>query len=581
MTPFHTRSVMLGVGFLLITSTGCSGDAPANARPNASARPATRTGAQVATPSRASSRRAQAQGTIYDRPGFVTALKDGRLWVMRAGTPEAAALLADGKTPVNHVIRPNAGPAGLTIRAPDGRDIIEYLGTKPGFQVFEHNGRLWVYRADSPDLAKAAEGRHPVNHVIRPLAGPAGITLRASDIEIINDYIAAKPGFITGVKDGRIWVFAEDDPAGAEFRATGKTPVNHVIRPNAGPLGMTVRSPDADVLVRYIIARDGFVTGIVDGRIWVFPAHAPEAAEFLASGKTPVNHVIRPNAGPLGMTVRATDARILDAYAPLQTVAVEEPRGSIYDRPGFVTTIKDGRLWVMRSGTPEASAMLNEGRTPVNQVIRPAVGPAGMTVRAIDHQDIIEYLGTRPGFRVFEHNGRLWVYRADSPDLAKAAEGRHPVNHVIRPLAGPAGITLRASDIEIINDYIAAKPGFITGVKDGRIWVFAQDDPAGAEFLATGKTPVNHVIRPNAGPLGMTVRSPDADVLVRYIIAREGFVTGIVDGRIWVFPAHSSEADEFLVSGKTPVNHVIRPNAGPLGMTVRATDASILDAYLR
>ena len=300
-------------GSVLLLFAGCSSNGAETPRKSVSGSAAALSSPAITTPP-ASTGQAQSDGTIYDRPGFVTALKGGRLWVMRAGTPEAATLLAEGKTPARHVVRPGAGPGGLTIRAPESQDIIEYLGTRPGFRVFEKEERLWVYRDDSPDLEAAAAGRHPARHVVRPGAGPAGITLRASDVEIINDYLATKPGFITGIKDGRIWVFAEDDPAGIEFRQSGRTPARHSVRPGAGPAGMTVRSPDENVMVAYIIARDGFVTGIKDGRIWVFPAHSEEAQAFLSNGRIPARHVVRPNAGPLGMTVRATDSHILDAY---------------------------------------------------------------------------------------------------------------------------------------------------------------------------------------------------------------------------------------------------------------------------
>jgi len=77
------------------------------------------------------------------------------------------------------------------------------------------------------------------------------------------------------------------------------------------------------------------------------------------------------------------------------------------------------------------------------------------------------------------------------------------------------------------------KPGFVTFVNDGRLWVFRLGSGALAEYLAVGE-PAKNVTRPAAGPGGMTLRSDDNTTLDAYGAAQEGFVTEIVDGRIWV-----------------------------------------------
>jgi len=61
-----------------------------------------------------------------------------------------------------------------------------------------------------------------------------------------------KPGFVTAVIKGRLWVFAEGSKELAAFRETGKTPAVHVVRPLAGPDRMTLLSPDAAVLDGYM-----------------------------------------------------------------------------------------------------------------------------------------------------------------------------------------------------------------------------------------------------------------------------------------------------------------------------------------
>ena len=70
-----------------------------------------------------------AQQISYDRPGFVTEVKDGRLWVFRKGAKELEDFHKHGEL-VKQVIRPGAGPNGITIKAPDTETINDYLKAK-------------------------------------------------------------------------------------------------------------------------------------------------------------------------------------------------------------------------------------------------------------------------------------------------------------------------------------------------------------------------------------------------------------------------------------------------------------------
>ncbi len=65
-----------------------------------------------------------------------------------------------------------------------------------------------------------------------------------------------------------------------------------------------------------------------------------------------------------------------------------------YDKPGFVTDVKDGRLWVFRAGSKEFEAYKKSGE-PATMVTRIAAGPNGMTVRATDVKTIDDYLAAR------------------------------------------------------------------------------------------------------------------------------------------------------------------------------------------
>jgi hypothetical protein len=60
-----------------------------------------------------------------------------------------------------------------------------------------------------------------------------------------------KPGFVTEVEDGRLWVFRADSAELKEFKATGE-PAKQFTEIGAGPDGMTVKSADAQTLADYL-----------------------------------------------------------------------------------------------------------------------------------------------------------------------------------------------------------------------------------------------------------------------------------------------------------------------------------------
>ena len=150
--------------------------------------------------------------------------------------------------------------------------------------------------------------------------------------------------------------------------------------------------------------------------------------------------------------------------------------------------------------------------------------------------------------------------------------------HVTRPGAGPQGMTVKASTSEDIDGYLAAKPHFAIRVDDGRIWVFKEGSEELTEFDDQGEL-AKHVTWPAAGPNRVTLKAADDESLQEYVAAKDGFVTIIEDGRIWVFLPNSDELKEFEEIGE-PAKCVTRPGAGPLQMTVKSVDASTIDAYL-
>ena len=243
--------------------------------------------------------------------GFITRVEDGRLWVFRAGSAELGDYLKHGEL-AKHVVQPGAGPAGMTMKAPDAETIRDYLVAKTGFVTKFEDGRLWVFRAGSKELADFQKHGELAKHVVRPGAGPNGATIKAPDAETLDAYIYTKPNFVALVEDGRLWVFRRGSKELADFQKHGEL-AKHVVRPGAGPGGITIRAPDAETIAAYTVAREGFRTILESGRVWVFRAGSKELADFQKHGEL-AKHVVRPGAGPDGMTLKAPDLETIESY---------------------------------------------------------------------------------------------------------------------------------------------------------------------------------------------------------------------------------------------------------------------------
>ena len=79
----------------------------------------------------------------------------------------------------------------MTLKSTASETIDEYVTTIPGFVTIMDEGRLWIFRAGSEDLVKFLAEGEPAKQVVRPLAGPYGLTVKAVDGQIIDDYMAA------------------------------------------------------------------------------------------------------------------------------------------------------------------------------------------------------------------------------------------------------------------------------------------------------------------------------------------------------------------------------------------------------
>ncbi len=249
-----------------------------------------------------------------------------------------------------------------------------------------------------------------------------------------------------------------------------------------------------------------------------------------------------------------------------------------FDRPGFFTALHGGRLWVLREGSEALEAFLADGPPPHN-VIRVGAGPQALSIRAVDKETIIEYLATKRGFHVELIDGRLWVLEKDTEEYeAFKADGPGP-HSVTQVGAGPQNVSVRSIDRETLLRYLGSKPGFHVEVIDDRLWVLEEGTEAHEKFFDDGPPP-HSVTQIGAGPLGTSLRAVDRETIIAYLAVKPGFHTKLMDGRIWVL-RQASKAYEAFKEGGPPAHSVTRIGAGPLQTSLRAADAETIDDYLR
>lgn len=261
-------------------------------------------------------------------------------------------------------------------------------------------------------------------------------------------------------------------------------------------------------------------------------ATASQTVDAATTGITEISHNVA--------TQVASAATTTDTDATGLAVNTISHKTSPFNKPGFIVEEEEGLLWVRRPGQEKSDKAISL----ISQ------GPGGKTVRAVDRETAMEYIATRPGFITEVEEGRLWVLK---PGQEKSDK------HTTIVGQGPMGMTVKAADRDTIIEYLAAKPGFKTMVRDGRVWVLDYDE----------KPQDKHVTFVAAGPLGMTVKANDRDLALAYFAAAEGFNTEIEEGRIWVLAPGEKKADK----------HITRIKAGPRGMTVKGVSADTLNRY--
>ncbi len=256
-------------------------------------------------------RRADGASATHAKPGFAVYERDGRLWVFHEDSEHEATFLAVGE-PAKSVTMIGVGPGGKSIRAIDKDVVVAYLAAKPGYHTEVKNGRVWVFREGSEDHDRYLAEGEPGKCYTAIGVGPLGATVRSESKDHVAGWLTAKPGYHTELVDGRVWILEEGSEAHQEFAANGEIGKNYTSI-GTGPMGMSLRSDSRETVYAWAATEPGFNTYIVDGRIWVFEPGSEAEAEFKANGE-PAKSVTFVGAGPLGMTVRGAERATVVSY---------------------------------------------------------------------------------------------------------------------------------------------------------------------------------------------------------------------------------------------------------------------------
>ena len=130
---------------------------------------------------------------------------------------------------------------------------------------------------------------------------------------------------------------------------------------------------------------------------------------------------------------RAAEAEAARAEAAMREQAVRAAGQGPHAKPGFVTEIEDGRLWVLRPGEEKAE----------KHISLIGAGPEGMTLKALDRKTAIEYLATRPPYTAEVDGEAIWI-------LAPTQE---KTDNPVTSSGGPGGMTLKAVDQATLDAY--------------------------------------------------------------------------------------------------------------------------------
>jgi len=164
------------------------------------------------------------------------------------------AMSAEEEDTPSKTTAPNAKAerAPVTVAIPAGS---AHYG-RPGYAVYEREGRLWVFRAGSASLEQYHTKGEPAKRVTLVGAGPDRRTIVGPDRETIDAYLASwkygREGYEVFLVDGRLWVFRAGSAALEEYQTEGE-PAKRVTLVGAGPDRRTIVGPDRETLDAYLL----------------------------------------------------------------------------------------------------------------------------------------------------------------------------------------------------------------------------------------------------------------------------------------------------------------------------------------
>lgn len=223
---------------------------------------------------------------------------------------------------------------------------------------------------------------------------------------------------VTKVEDGRLWVLKQGQ----------KKSDKHITLIGQGPKGMTVKALDRKTALQFLAQKPGFhteVEEIVEDRyvIWALKPGQEKSAK----------HVSLIGVGPAMTTVKAPDKATAYAYLaskPGFDVKIEQPVEDQYV------------IWALKPGD-EISA---------KHMTLIGMGPAGLSVKAVDKETALEYVAKKQGFDVEAEEIAGGVYAVWVLEAGQKKSGKH----ITLIGAGPMGITIKGVDRETLMAYRAA-----------------------------------------------------------------------------------------------------------------------------
>ena len=144
----------------------------------------------------------------------------------------------------------NEGGGGVRSAGSSASVAYEELGgskARAGFAVYEVDGKTWVFRRDSKDHT-AFKSHGPSDKHSTKFAN--GMAVKGPDLDTINAYLAAKPGFAVDVTEGRLWVYRAGSKEWMDHQKNGPSDKHVTIFHE----GRALKGPDVETLRAYVAA---------------------------------------------------------------------------------------------------------------------------------------------------------------------------------------------------------------------------------------------------------------------------------------------------------------------------------------